>query len=332
MIAFFDVRDEEKELLLEVFGDGHLYVPENVEPAYFDQLGEVDTLCVFVTSEINKEVIDAMPTLKHIATRSTGADHIDIAYAKEKGITVSHVPGYGEQTVAEFAFALLLTLSRKIFDAYHQVREQGDYSFEHLRGFDLYGKTFGVVGTGKIGAHVARIAIGFGMNVVAYDISPDKALAKEIGFTYVDSLEDLLRQSDVVSLHVPYVKETHHMLNAETIGMMKDGVYLINTARGELIDTTALIGALKDGSIAGAGLDVLEGERDLKEEAELVQGLTKEVDVQVLLEDHVLIDMPNVVVTPHIGFYTKEAEQEIVETTIENIETFYKDGRPVHVR
>jgi len=332
MIAFFDIRAEEKPLFTDAFGDEHEYCDGQAHLEEVTAAEDVDTLCVFVKSEVTREVIDVYPHLKHIATRSTGTDHIDVEYAKEKGVAVSRVPGYGEQTVAEFAFALLLTLSRKIFDAYHQVREQGDYSFTHLRGFDLYKKTFGVVGTGRIGAHAARIARGFGMDVIAYDVHPDRKLAEDVGFTYSETLEDLLERADVVSLHVPYLPTTHHMFNADTIPKMKRGAYLINTARGELVDTTELIRALKSGAIAGAGLDVLEGERDLKEEAELVMGDCKEVDVQTLLEGHVLIDMPNVVVTPHIAFYTKEAEREIIDTTIENIKQFNETGEPVHVR
>ena len=327
MIAFCDVRDAEKMFLIDTFGEEHFYTKDVADASVLKNMTDIETLCVFVTSDVDKKVIDALPNLKHITTRSTGVDHIDVKYAQKKGIVVSHVPGYGEHTVAEFAFALLLTLSRKIFEAYHQVREKGDYSFAHLRGFDLHGKIFGVVGTGCIGAHAARIAQGFGMKVIAYDHSPREDLNVE----YKETLEDMLREADIVSLHVPYIPgKTHHLLNEERLSVMKRGAYLINTARGELIDTTALVRVLKEGHLGGAGLDVLEGERELKEEAELILGDQKEVDVQTLLEDHILIDMPNVVVTPHLAFYTEEAERQIIETAIKNIDTFNKQGKPAY--
>lgn len=332
MIAIYDVRNEECDFISKHFGDDVLLITDSLS---LDTVPEdpdsVETLCVFVSSDVTSEVIDAFPNLSHITTRSTGTDHIDIDYAKQKGISISHVPGYGEQTVAEFAFALVLTLSRKIFDAYSQVRRSGDRSFTHLRGFDLYGKTFGVLGTGKIGAHAARIATGFGMKVVAYDAYPNHEIADEIGFEYLDSVEELARQSDILSLHVPYLPETHHIINADVLKNMKDTALLINTARGELVDTSALVQSLSDGSIAGAGLDVLEGERQLSEEAELLSHNTPDSDIQTLLENHVLIDMNNVVVTPHVAFYSQEAEEQILTTMLENITQYGETGTPAHL-
>jgi len=321
-IAFFEVRDEEREYLQKTFPDA-VFVSDAFCDDTRDQARDAEVLCVFVGSEVRKDAIDTLPNLKCIITRSTGYDHIDIAYAKEKGIPVYSVPGYGERTVAEFTFALLLTVSRKIFDAYRQSREDDNFEMKELRGIDLFQKTIGVVGTGRIGMNVIKIAKGFGMNVIAHDPYPKDDMAEELGYTYV-SLDELLAQSDVVTLHVPYMKETHHLLNAENLPNIKKGSILINTARGELIDTEILLKLLVDGHIAGAGLDVLEGERELKEDTELLVSGEKFKDIELLMQDHALIDMPQVVVTPHIAFYSKEAEQEILDITISNIQNFQK--------
>jgi D-lactate dehydrogenase len=265
-----------------------------------------------------------MPGLKFISTRSTGFDHIDCEYAESKGIKVSNVPAYGSYTVAEFTFALLLALSRKTCNAFDNLKQGANFNIFSLQGFDLYGKTIGVIGTGKIGKNVAKIAKGFNMNVIAYDIYPDMVFAKENNFEY-KSLPEVISQADVLTLHVPYSKENYHLINKENISLMKKGVYIINTARGELIDTDALVWGLEEKIIAGAGLDVLEGERELKEEFEILADYSKAEgikDYKILLEDHVLIDMPNVIVTPHIAFYSKEAEKSIIETTAENIKGF----------
>jgi D-lactate dehydrogenase len=250
-----------------------------------------------------------MPLLKFIATRSTGFDHIDCEYAETKGIKVSNVPVYGSHTVAEFAFALLLTLSRKIREANNALKENGNYSIpQNTQGFDLDGKTIGIVGTGKIGKNMVQIARGFNMNVLAYDLYPNLNFAKENNFKnnfMYKTLPEVLAQSDVVTLHAPYTKENHHLINKENISLMKKGAYLINTARGELVETEALFSALQNGVIAGAGLDVLEGEKKFKKG-----------DVIPMLE------MQNVVMTPHVAFNTKEAEMRILQTTLENIQGF----------
>ena len=189
----------------------------------------------------------------------------------------------------------------------------------------------GVIGTGKIGKNVVKIAKGFDMNVIAYDLYPDSAFAKENNFEY-KNLTEVVSMSDVITLHTPYNKENHHLLNKKNISLMKKGVYLINTARGALIDTEALLWGLEEGIIAGAGLDVLEDERNLKEEMKILSSGGKEIlkDYKILLEDHVLIDMPNVTVTPHIAFYSKEAEEEIMKVTVSNIQGFIS-GNPTNL-
>ncbi|MEK7581823.1 MAG: NAD(P)-dependent oxidoreductase [Patescibacteria group bacterium] len=279
---------------------------------------------VFVDSIIDSEVISKLPNLKMIATRSTGYDHIDMETAKKNGIVVTNVPAYGENTVAEFTFALLLTLSRKIFESHHRIKEEGSFNLNGLRGFDLKGKILGVVGTGRIGVHVIKIAKGFDMKVIANDTFPNKDLAKEMGFEYV-SLEEVLEKSDVITLHVPYIKETHHLINKNNTKLIKKGAYLINTSRGSIVETEALVGALKNGNLAGAGLDVLEEEGAIKDELNfLTQGHPEEHNLKTILADHVLIDMPNVVITPHNAFNTFEALQRILNTTLWNISSFAK--------
>jgi D-lactate dehydrogenase len=324
-ITFFDVPKDEQPIFLELFAgmDVTLY-EERLTDNNIEKAIDADVISVFISSVINKDIIDFLPNLKFIATRSTGFDHIDLDYCKSKGIQVSNVPAYGSHTVAEFAFGLLLSLSRKIFEAGRQLKEEGDFSIYPLQGFDLNGKTMGVVGTGKIGKNSIKIAKGFGMNVVAYDLYPDMAFAKENDFAY-KSLAEVLAESDAITLHAPYTKENHHLINKENVLKMKKGVYLINTARGELIDTDALILGLKEGIIAGAGLDVMEGERELKDEMEILasedkSGMVK--DYKTLLEDRVLMEMPNVIITPHVAFYSKEAEMEIIKMSVENVKGF----------
>lgn len=324
-ITFFEVVSKEQEAFNSFFPEHQLrFFEEKLDISKIEEFKDSEIISVFINSVINKEVIDLLPELKFITTRSTGFDHIDLKYCEEKGIKVSNVPAYGSKTVAEFAFALIISLSRKMFNAVERLKEDGNFSISGLRGFDLAGKNLGVIGTGKIGKNVIKIAKGFSMNVSAYDLYPDTSFAAENGVVY-KTLEEVISGCDILTLHTPYTKENHHLINKDKIAKMKRGVYLINTARGELIDTDALIWGLNEGIIAGAGLDVLEGERELKEEVEILSSVEKSErvkDYKTLLEDKVLIDMPNVIVTPHIAFYSKEAEEEIRETTLENIKSF----------
>lgn len=329
-IAFFEVRPEEKEALAELMAGPDFEVSfyeEKLKEAAAEKAKGAQVISVFMNSEIRSNIIGLLPDLKFIVTRSTGFDHIDLDYCKKKGIKVSNVPAYGSKTVAEFTFALLLDLSRKVSDANRQIREKASFNIANFKGFDLLGKTLGVIGTGKIGKNVVKIAKGFGMKVLATDLYPDAAFAEEVGVEYVP-LDVLLSASDIVTIHAPYNETTHHLINKDNIKQFKKGAYLINTARGEIVDTEALLSGLKEGIIAGAGLDVLEGERKLKEEAEFLtcgSGCTD--DFKTLLEDRLLMGMPNVVVTPHIAFYTREAVAEILKVTAENIKNFIS-GNP----
>ena len=291
---------------------------------------DFDILSVFVGSKIDKDVIAAFPNLKIITTRSTGFDHIDLESLKQKNIKTGYVPGYGDNTVAEFAFGLLLNLSRKMYQAIDRLKETDAFNYEGLRGFDLKDKTIGIVGTGRIGQYAIKIAKGFGMNVIAFDAFPNEKLAQELGFKYV-FFDELLGQSDVIDLHVPYLPTTHHMINMGNISKIKKGAILINTARGAIVETDALVKALKDGILGGAGMDVLEEEGIIQDEtAFLLYGHPEEHNLKAALANHVLINMPNVVITPHTAFNTTEALQRILDTDINNIKSFMEKGEAIN--
>jgi len=316
-IAFFEITDTEKEKFSKAFENEEcLFFNESIQDVESSKYKESNVICVFVHSEINQNIINNMPNLILIATRSTGIDHIDIDYCKEKNIEVKNVPLYGENTVAEHTFALMLSLSRKIHQSY--VRSmQGKFSTEGLQGFDLKDKTIGIIGGGRIGLHVAKIAKSFGMHVRVYDINKDNFLAELINFKYVD-LDELLSTSDIVSLHVPLNKYTDHMINSESLKKFKNGSLLINTARGGLIDTPALIDALKTGKISGVGLDVIEGEEYLIEEN--IFNSPVEKAAKLIVESKQLLGNENVVLTPHNAFNSIEAVNRIIDTTINNIQ------------
>ena len=295
-------------------------IPGTLIEATSEDMASVEILMPFIHSTIGRAEMDRMPRLRLIATRSTGYDHIDLVYATERKIAVANVPGYGENAVAEYTFALLLTLTRKILMASTRT-QHGDYTLEGLRGSDLYGKTLGVIGTGAIGIHVIRIAKGFGMQVLAYDVFPQRHLAEVLGFSY-GSLAELLSRSDIVTLHAPATPETFHLLNRATLSQMKRGVFLINTARGSLVDVQALAWALETGLLAGAGLDTIEGEEFFQHEEELLHESRAEEKLKLIEHHHILQQRSDVVITPHIAFNTKEALQRILETTIENVHAF----------
>lgn len=322
-LVFFEVAQWEKELLQKNFPEAVL-TEERLTPENVEKYKETELISCFIYSQIMKEVVDKLPDLKFIATRSTGFDHININYAKTKNILIANVPEYGSRTVAEHTFALILTLTRKIYQSINQAKI---FDFEHknIRGVDLFGKTIGVVGLGKIGTEVVKIAQGFGMNILVFTRTKKEKLAKKLGFQYAD-LNFLLANSDIVTLHLPYNKQTHHLINKENIIYFKKGSYLINTARGSLVETEAIILGLEKGVLAGVALDVLEGEKELNEEIEiLTSSYKKNIDLKTLVLDHVLVNHQKVVITPHNAFNTKEALERILLTTIENINAFLKN-------
>lgn len=273
-----------------------------------------DVVCVFVNDIINKNVIDALCryNVKLLALRCAGYNNADIEYAYKK-LHIVRVPAYSPYAVAEHAMALLLTSIRRIHKAYIRTRDF-NFSLNGMTGFDLHGKTVGIIGTGKIGGVFADICKGFGMKVIAYDKFPNKAL----GLEYAD-LDDIWEQSDVISLHCPLTDETHHMVNEQTIARMKKGVVIINTSRGALIDSEALLAGIKARKIGAACLDVYEEESDV---------FFHDFSGHIVEDDTLarLISMPNVIVTSHQGFLTREALGNIVDTTFSNIKQFLNDG------
>ncbi len=331
--AFVDLEDRWEKGHLKAALKGKVSVRGYKETAdlVLDKAKEASILSTFINSKVTPQVIDALPNLRFIATRSTGFDHIDTRYARSKGIAVSNVPTYGENTVAEHTFALILSVARHLKKAQSKI-SQGDFSIKELIGFDLKGKTIGVIGTGHIGLRVIKMAVGFSMNVLAFDPVQNHFLEEVLGFKYAD-FDTILRKSDIISLHAPYNQKTHHLINKDSIQKIKKGAVLINTARGGLVDTIALTEALDQGILSGAGLDVLEGEDMILEEKQLLRkrkDLYNPDKLKLTIRNCFILQRENVVFTPHTAFYSKEAIQRILDTTVANIEAFLK-GSPINV-
>ncbi len=329
-IVFFEIEPWESPYLQKKLkGFACSFLTEKLSQKTIRLARDAAMVSVFVYSVVTKDIISKIPTVKCIATRSTGFDHIDIKECTKRGISVVNVPRYGENTVAEHTFALILNLTRKIHKAWDRTRHL-DFSSDGLRGIDLRGKTLGVVGTGSIGRQVIRIAKGFEMNVLAYDAFQNTEAAAQLGFVYVP-LKKLLSHSDIITLHVPYMKETHHIINQKTIRMIKNGALLINTARGALIDTDALVRGLDKKIIGGAGLDVLEEEQFSGEDAQVMSHhFPKQKSLRIILENHILAQKENVIITPHNAFNSIEAVERILDTTAQNIIAF-NSGKPQNV-
>ncbi|MCE5198936.1 MAG: hydroxyacid dehydrogenase [Armatimonadota bacterium] len=329
-IVLFEVEDWVRDYLKQRGLEPHevKLVNKPLDESTVDEAEDADIVSVFIYSRLDKAVLDKLPNVKFIATRSTGYDHIDLKECQNRGIVVSNVPRYGENTVAEHAFALILALSRRLKASIKRTN-QLDFDLSGLRGFDLKDKTLGVIGAGAIGLHSIRIGRGFGMNVLAYDAFPHPILAEVLGFEYT-SLERLLSESDVITLHVPLIDETHHLINKENIFQIKRGAILINTARGAVVDSEALVIALDVGILSGAGLDVLEGEESIKEEAQLLSDQLPVEKLRAVVRSYTLLHRDNVIITPHVAFYSVEAEHRIIDTTVDNIECFLS-GSPCNV-
>ena len=279
-------------------------------------------VCAFVNDEVNAVVLAGLASMgvKLVALRAAGFNNIDLEAARRQGITVARVPAYSPYAVAEHTIALILTLNRKTHRAYNRVRE-GNFALEGLLGFDLVGKTAGVVGTGKIGEVVCRILTGFGCTVLAHDPQPNAA-CEQMGVRYMPP-DELLSLSDIITLHCPLTPATHHLINTKALERMKRGVMLINTSRGAVIDTRAVLRGLKDGTIGHLGLDVYEEEADLFFEDLSHRFIGDDVFAR-------LLTFPNVLITGHQAFLTEEALTNIAETTIENITSFERTGQAVH--
>jgi len=294
-----------------------------------EDMRRADVISTFIYSDLDSASLKQFSGLKLIATRSTGVDHIDMDYCREHGIAVSNVPVYADETVAEHVFALLLAISHNIAKAVQRTRS-GSFSQENLEGFDLRGKTFGVIGTGAIGKHAASIAKGFDMNVIAFDVRPDRDAASRLGYRYV-GMDELLSSSDVITLHVPGTEKTRNLISRDEFSKMKRGTVLINTSRGSVVNTEALLQAILDRRIAAAGLDVLPEEPTIHEETELLRSIFAERhNLEALFAGHMLTHQSNVLVTPHSAFNTREAKERLLKTSIDNIKAFSK-GNPQNI-
>ncbi len=321
-IAFFDAKPYDKVSFDETnrdFGFKITYFPGHLTEQTVSLAKGHEAVCVFVNDEVSAPVIDALAQhgVKMIAVRAAGYNNINLKAAFGK-IHTARVPAYSPHAVAEHAAALMLTLNRKIHKAYFRTRDS-NFTLNGLLGFDFYGKTAGIIGTGQIGKCLINILKGFGMKILAYDTFPDIEFQKTTGFEYAD-LDTLYKKSDVLSLHCPLTKETRHMINRGSLEKMKSGVMVINTGRGLLIDTKALIEGLKSGKIGCAGLDVYEEESEVFFEDFSGSGISDDVLAR-------LLSFPNVLITSHQAFFTQEALHNIAKTTLENIREFFTQGK-----
>ena len=317
VIAFFGTKPyDEKSFNIanELYGFEIRYYKGHLNKNNLILTQGADVVCIFVNDTADKDIIDAMVEngVKLLALRNAGFNNVDLKAAEGK-LKVVRVPAYSPYAVAEYAVALMLTLNRKIHRAYWRTRD-GNFSLHGLMGFDMHGKTVGIIGTGKIAKILIRILKGFGMNILANDLYPDYKFAQEMGITYT-SLDELYHNADIISLHCPLTDETKYIINADSISKMKDGVMLINTGRGMLIHTNDLIEGLKNKKIGSAGLDVYEEESEYFYEDKS----DKIIDDDALAR---LLSFNNVVVTSHQAFFTHEAMQNIAETTLQNIQDF----------
>lgn len=299
------------------------FVEDPLTAINVDNYPDKEIISTFIHSTLDEKVLSKLDKLKLIATRSTGFDHVDHGFCEKRGILVCNVPNYAGNTVAEHIFGLILTISRKLYDTLSRTRN-GDFSREGLCGFDLKGKKIGIIGLGAIGRNTAQIAKGFGMDVFGYDIIKDPTLAKSIGFEY-RSLTDVLKASDIISLSVPATAATEKMIGEKEFSIMKDGVILINTARGSVVDSHALIMALNQGKVAAAGLDVISEEKLFFKTTG--SSINKPENEKTVRLNKILLEMPNVYMTPHNAFNTQEALERIIEITINNITSFL-EGKP----
>ena len=321
-IAVFSAKKYDREFLSAANGSRHeirFFEPRlNEETAGL--AAEFDAVCVFVNDQVNAAVIARLHSLgvRLIALRCAGYNNVDLAAAKKHGVTVVRVPAYSPYAVAEHTIALMLALNRKLHRAYNRVRE-GNFALDGLIGFDMHGKTVGVIGTGQIGTVVAQILTGFGCPTLAFDPIPNQT-CRSLGVRYVD-LNELFAESDIITLHCPLTPENKYMINAAAIARMKDGVMLINTSRGALLDTLSIIDALKSGKVGYLGLDVYEEEERIFFEDR--SGLILSDDVFARL-----LTFPNVIITGHQAFFTREALLNIAATTIENI-TRFENNQPL---
>ncbi|MCK5460926.1 2-hydroxyacid dehydrogenase [Candidatus Gracilibacteria bacterium] len=310
-IVFLEVEPEDSEKVRQKFPTAKIENMVLTEKEVWEKYPDTEILCGFIYSTFSKKLIKNLPNLKQIVTRSVGYDHIDLAAAMARKIKVCNVPDYGAHVIAEHVFALLLSTIRCVSKGDNLV-EECQFDFHGMRGIALKGKTLGLIGTGKIGKNVARIAsLGFLMDVIAFDKFPDLESARENHFQYVDNLDEIWEKSDIISLHVPLLPDTKHLICKDSITKMKDGVILINTARGGLIETKSLILAARSEKIKYVALDVLEHEKNIRKYREL-------------------IELPNVVITPHIAFYADDSMNKMFSEAFASIDRFLNGEKLEH--
>lgn len=319
-IAFFDTKEYDKKLFDEYnkdYGYEITYLESKLNSETAPLAKGFDVVCVFVNDVVDEKTINILKecNVKLIALRCAGFNNVDVKNLN--GLAAVRVPAYSPYAVAEHAVALLLSIDRKIYKAYQRTRKY-NFTLNGLLGFDIYGKTVGVIGAGKIGKAFINIMNGFGTRILVYDTFKDEELAKQMNFEYVD-LDTLYKESDIISLHCPLTEDNYRMINEEALNKMKDGVVLINTSRGKLIDTRSLINKLQTGKIGGLGLDVYEDEEEFFLN-DMSNSFIRDEELSILLT------MPNVVVTSHQAFFTKEALNKIAEDTCENIKEFFETG------
>jgi len=329
-IVAFELEDWEHDAFKRLEKDHEIiFTDQPITGKLADKYTDAEVISPFIYSDLDGEALQQFRNLKLIANRSTGFDHIDMDYCNEHDIAVCNVPVYAEETVAEHVFALLLAISHKITEAVQRTRN-GNFSQDGLEGFDLRGKTLGVIGTGNIGMNVIEIARGFNMEVIAFDVQPDEKAASKLGFSYA-GMDALLSRADIITLHVPGNEKTRNLISKQEFSKMKQGAVLINTSRGFVVDIEALLEALVNRKIAAAGLDVLPEEPTIREEAELLRSIFAERhNLETLFAGHMLAHRPNVLITPHSAFNTREAKQRLLGTTVDNITAFI-GGKPQNI-
>lgn len=342
-IAFLETEPDEQGSLARELAPHSVTFPTSVA-----EITDAEILSIFLETRVDRELLERCPALRLITTRSTVVDHIDIAECTRRGVVVCNVPTYGEYTVAEHTFALMLGVTRRLREAM-EAAKHASFSYANVRATELHGKTLGVIGAGKIGQNVIRFATAFAMRIVVNDINENAELLRQLAFRYV-SFDELLAEAEIVTLHVPLTSANYHLFNRETFAKCRRGVIIINTARGRLIDTDALCEALDAGIVAGAGLDVLEDDRVLRRDTSHIIGeqiverlhasfVPRELraadrarvqELEALMQNHRLLARPNVLFTPHIAFNSVEAVERILQTTIDNIRE-YIAGKPINI-
>lgn len=327
--AFFDLAEWEVPIINQRCKElGLNVIKASTEPfdaSHCSEIKNVEVLSVFL-SPVDQSIMQELPNLKLISTRATGFDQIDINFAKKRGITVTYLPAYAATSVAEYAMTFILMLSRRLSVTLAQSKV-GVFDQKTIRGNDVAGKTLGIIGTGKIGCTLAKMAHGFDMNIICHDVIPNTTLCETCKVNYVP-LETLFKTSDIISIHLPYTKETHHLINMDTLKLLKKGVLLVNTARGPLVDISAVRQGLKNNIFGGVAMDAFEGENiwihreSLLDKAQSPSTTT----YKQALEAYSLLNFDNVILTPHNAFNSLEARQRMIETTLCDIATFCKTG------